>query len=137
MNQHDDSEGLFQFLKETFNDYLGWLAALAAVITVYSLDSNEDNRSKAEPKQNIFAKLVSMLLQLVCLVASLAVSTVLVLYVFAGTWEWILSPSFGFRFGQSWFNPPSWLLLVLWLLTPFTYYLYGFVVQTLLDKTKK
>lgn len=137
MNQHDDSEGLFQFLKETFNDYLGWLAALAAVITVYSLDSNEDNRSKAEPKQNIVAKLIFMLLQLVCLVASLAVSTALAVYTIIGTWEWILSPSFGFGFGQSWFNPPSWLLLILWLLTPFTYYLYGFVVQTLWDKTKK
>ena len=141
MNQHDDPEDALQALKETFKNYLSWLAAFAAIITVFSLDSDsnsgEVSPSRATTKQNIFERLASLLLRLVCLVASLAVSTALVVYAVVGTWEWIVSPSSGFRFGQSWFNPPSWLLLILWLLTPFTYYLYGFIVQTLRDKIKK
>ena len=141
MSKHDDSEDLFQVVKETLDNYLSWSAALAALITVFSLDSDSDSGevspSRTTTKQNIFERLASLLLRLVCLVAALAVSAALVVYVIVGTWEWILSPSSGFRFGQSWFNPPSWLLLILWLLTPFTYYLYGFVVQTLWDKIKK
>jgi hypothetical protein len=141
MNQHDDPEDALQALKETFKNYLSWLAAFAAVIAVFSLDSDNDPEEGLPPgattKQNVVGKLVTLLLQRVCLIASLAVSTALVAYAVVGTWEWIVSPSSGFRFGQSWFNPPSWLLLILWLLTPFTYYLYGFVVQTLWDKIKK